>query len=124
MADLRILIVEDNLTLAINLEAHFVEWGYEVLGIINSSEDALEFIEDAKPDVVLMDINIKGEMNGIEVTKAISHLNIFFVYITAERNQETYDLAAATKGVSYLVKPFDMLTLRGTIELCIPHLRE
>lgn len=123
MSDLRILIVEDNLTFAINLEAHFVEWGYEVMGIVDNSEDALESIMNNKPDIVVMDINIKGDRNGIEVTQEISYLDIFVIYITAERDSKTYNLAAETQGVSYLIKPFDMLTLKGTIELAIPKWR-
>lgn len=115
----RILIVEDNLTFAISLEGKLYEWGHEILGIVDNGNDAIKKIQDEKPDIVLMDINIKGDFNGVEVAHAIKDMDTFVIFITGEKSEDVFNEAMKAKGVSYLVKPFDMLSLRGAIEFAM-----
>lgn len=112
----RILIVEDNLPFAIKLERHLKEWGHEIIGIKNNSEDAFESINQNPPTLILMDINLKGALNGIEIANKIKDHEIPIIFITGRRDLETFDAAKETNGIQYLVKPFDMLTLKGAIE--------
>jgi len=110
-----ILIVEDNLTFAIRLERYLEKWGHHVLGIVSNSEEAIKTIKRTLPDIVLMDIYIQGDLNGVEVVNALEHIDTTFIYMTAEKDEMTLQAAMGSKGSNYLVKPFDMMTLKGAI---------
>lgn len=105
------------MSLAIKMEIHLIDWGYEVLAIFSEGEAALQSIVDKKPDFVLMDINLTGYLTGIEVAERIIDLDIAIVFITGMNNAVSFDAAKRVKGISYLVKPFDMLTLKGSLEM-------
>lgn len=115
-----ILIIEDNLSFAIELEMSLSKWGFDKVKNINNSEDALEYILTKMPDLILMDINIKGNLNGVEVAQKVAGLDIPIIYMTGQREEKFYENAKFTNAVSYLVKPFDELTLRGAIEFALP----
>ena len=117
MKSFRILIVEDNLVFAVRMEEKLEEWGHQVLGIIDNGNEAIETAKKIIPDIILMDINLMGDYNGIEVAQNLKDLNIPIIFITGEKDEATFKAALDSHGVSYLVKPFDMLSLRGAIEL-------
>lgn len=113
----RILIVEDNFLFAVKLEKNLVEWGHEVLSILDSGANVFEFLKSETPTLILMDINLKGEFNGVDIANQISNKGIPIVFITGRTDEETFEAAKkTTTGITYLVKPFDMLTLRGAID--------
>lgn len=121
---LNIQIVEDDLALAIDLQMIVEEMGYNVVGRVDNSTDALEMIHTKSPDLILMDIDIKGNMSGIEVADKIRHLDIPVLFITSYNDQEKFDAASQTNYIGYLVKPVNKFTLRSTIETTFRRLVE
>lgn len=116
---LKILIVEDSLSFAIELEMLIQEIGYQVIGRADNSADALELIYSEKPDFILMDIDIKGRMTGTQIAARIKHLDIPILFITSFGDDEHYNQAAKGNMVGYLVKPVDKYSLRTAINLAI-----
>ncbi len=112
----RILIVEDNFLFAVKLEKNLTQWGHEVIGICETGQSVLDSLETETPTLILMDINLKGSMNGVETAKQIRHRGIPIVFITGRTDEETFTEAKNTSGITYLVKPFDLMTLRGIID--------
>lgn len=122
--NINILIVEDNLSFAIDLEMQLRTWRYEVLAICERGEEALDIIRQTPPDLILMDISLDGELSGLDIAKAIKNLNIPIIYMTGMKNKEHFQTAKNTTAISYLIKPFDMLTLKGTIDLYFKRQKE
>lgn len=112
----RILIVEDNFLFAAKLEKNLTDWGHEVLGIFENGQSVLSFLERDSPSLILMDINLKGGMNGVEVAQEISDKEIPIIFMTGRTDDETFEAAKKSSAISYLVKPFDLLTLKSLIE--------
>lgn len=114
-----ILIVEDNLSFALELQMLLEELNYNVIGRVDNSGEALDLIYSKNPDLILMDIDIKGNLTGLEIGKKIKHLNIPILFITSLSNSTHYEQAQASNMIGYLVKPVDKITLRTTLELAI-----
>ncbi|MFQ5449521.1 MAG: ATP-binding protein [Nitrospinaceae bacterium] len=113
----RILIVEDESIVAKNISHCLGRNGYEVVGKISSGKSAIQFCEKSKPDLVLMDIVLKGEIDGIEAAEQIrSRFHIPIVYLTTYTDHKTLDRAKNTQPYGYLVKPFDERDLHTCIE--------
>jgi two-component system cell cycle sensor histidine kinase/response regulator CckA len=116
----RILIVEDEGIIAGHIASLLSKTGYEVAGIVESSEEALAKIPELKPALVLMDIRIKGSMDGIETTAKLSdNLDVPVVYLTAHTDQQTIDRAKITGAFGFLTKPIHHSSLATTIEMAI-----
>jgi DNA-binding LytR/AlgR family response regulator len=116
---LNVLIVEDNLSFALELEMLLDALNYQVVGRVDNSAAALEMIFGKQPDLILMDIEINGNMSGLEVGRAVAHLGIPILYITALQGS-AYEQAGELPGtIGYLVKPVDKITLRTTINLAV-----
>lgn len=117
----RIIIVEDDLILSLLLEKQIQRMGYEVVAKINNGEEAVEKIRKDDPDLVLMDIKLVGEMDGVE---AIDHVrkfsNVPVLYLTGNSDEITKKRAQATNPVAYMVKPVDMSQLKKTIRDILP----
>lgn len=114
---LDILIVEDDISLAIDLEMMINEMGYHLIGRVDNGAAALEIIHTSSPDLVLMDIDIKGDLTGIDIAEKIKHLDIPVLFITSFDDEQHFSKAAQTNYIGYLVKPVNKFTLRSTIEL-------
>jgi Response regulator of the LytR/AlgR family len=114
-----ILLVEDNLSFALEIEMLIKELGYGFVGQVDNAKDAIDAIQKQKPNLVLMDIGIKGQVNGIELANSLGTQNIPFIFITQSRDRATYENAQSLKPLAYLVKPFDLLTLQSTIEQAV-----
>ncbi len=112
----RILIVEDNFLFATKLEKNLTDWGHKVLGILENGQSVLTFVEEVVPSLILMDINLKGDLNGVEIAQKISDKEIPIIFITGRTDEETFEAAKSSSAISYLVKPFDLLTLKSLIE--------
>ncbi len=116
MNPFNIFLVEDNLSFALEIEMLIQQLGYGFSGQVDNAQDAIEGIESKLPDLVLVDIGIKGQGNGIELATYLEKKNIPFIFITQSRDRTTYASAQALKPIAYLVKPFDLLTLQSTLE--------
>jgi DNA-binding LytR/AlgR family response regulator len=115
---LRILIVEDEMLIAANISMQLENLGYEVIGIIPRGKEALNALKIDKPDLVLMDINIKGDMDGIETaTQMQLESPSPIIYLTANTDDATFTRAKATNPYAFLSKPFKKLDLKHAIEL-------
>jgi two-component system cell cycle sensor histidine kinase/response regulator CckA len=115
-----ILIVEDEGIIAGHIASLLLKTGYEVAGIVESSEEALAKIPELNPALVLMDIRIKGSMDGIETTaKLRESLDVPVVYLTAHTDQQTIDRAKITGAFGFLTKPIHHTSLATTIEMAI-----
>ncbi len=116
MTTFTILLVEDNLSFALEIEMLIKELGYGFDGQIDNAKDAVTKIDQKTPDLVLVDIGIKGQLNGIELAHLLEEKNIPFIFITQSRDRATYAEAQSLRPIAYLVKPFDLLTLQSTLE--------
>lgn len=102
----KILIVEDQFIEANNLQMILEKTGYIVCGIARSVPVALDIVEKEKPDMVLLDIFLQGNLTGIDLAKKLREQNIGFVYLSANSNKKTLDDAKVTRPYGFLVKPF------------------
>ena len=115
-----ILIVEDELSSAKNIAEKLKKFGYNVLKIVPSGQAALQFIQQKKPDLILMDVVIRGEIDGIETATRIKHtLDIPIIFVTAYTNDKTLDRAAKTGCYGYVIKPFRDKELQATIKIAL-----
>lgn len=116
----KILVVEDESIIARDIEATLEDMGYDVVGIASSGEEAVKKTEELKPDIVLMDIVLRGEMDGIEAAKLIrSRYKIPIVYVTAYTDEKTLQRAKVTEPFGYVVKPFEERDLQVAIEIAL-----
>lgn len=112
---LSILIVEDDLSFGLELKILLEEIGYEAQHLIDNGEEAYDFIYLHRPDLVLMDIELKGEMSGIELGQRIISFDIPIIYITSFAQDSLFKAAQASNMTAYLVKPINKYTLQSTI---------
>jgi diguanylate cyclase (GGDEF)-like protein/PAS domain S-box-containing protein len=116
----RIMLVEDEVIVAMDVQQRLEKLGYEVVAHATSGEEALRFAEKTNPDLILMDIKIRGEMDGIETASHIrKSQDIPIIYVTAFSGDETIKRARETEAFGYLIKPFDDRELRSSIEVAI-----
>ncbi|MDN3548618.1 sigma 54-interacting transcriptional regulator [Mucilaginibacter aquaedulcis] len=115
--DRRILIVEDESLVAYDLKLILTRAGYKVCGIADSVEEALEIIEAKKPEMVLLDIFLKGPLNGIDLAKQLTVKNIAFVYLSANFQESILEKAKTTQPYGFLVKPFREKELLITLDV-------
>lgn len=118
MEQKRILIVEDEVIVAMTLEGVLQKLGYGVAGSVTNGPDAIRMAGEEMPDLVLMDIRLDGPMDGIEAATRIStRYHIPVVYLTAHSDQTTLTRAIHTQPYGYLLKPFRERDLYTTIEM-------
>jgi AmiR/NasT family two-component response regulator len=120
MEKLNIFIVEDESIVAKDIQNNLIKLGYNVLGIANNGKDAIEQIKETNPDVVLMDIMIKGDLTGIEVAEQIrKHISVPVIFLTAYADESTLSRAKVTEPYGYILKPFKEIDLHSTIEMAV-----
>jgi len=118
MAEGRILIVEDEHIVAMGIKKMLKSLGYMVTGVASSGEDAINKAESTFPDVVLMDIMLKGSMDGIEAAKEIiTKFDIPVVYLTGCTDNKVTERAWKTGPAGYVLKPFDEIDLKKEISI-------
>ena len=114
----RILVVEDQRLIAADIESTLKKLGYVVVDNVSSGEDAISKSDQMRPDLVLMDVRLRGEIDGIQAAEIIRvRFNVPVVYMTAYADEETIVRAKKTAPFGYLVKPFNERELRATIEV-------
>ncbi|WP_339610658.1 response regulator [uncultured Planktosalinus sp.] len=120
----KILIVEDEMIIAANISLQLSALGYEVTGIIPRGEEALEHLKQNKPDIILMDIQLKGELDGIETIRLMQQeQDIPVIYLTANADDAHFANAKGTHPFAFISKPFKKLDLQRAIELTITHIQ-
>jgi DNA-binding LytR/AlgR family response regulator len=120
MEKLNIFIVEDESIVAKDIQNSLTKLGYNVIGFANNGNDAIEKITELAPDLVLMDIMIKGNLTGIDVSEKIKEkMNIPVIFLTAYADEATLSRAKITEPYGYILKPFKEIDLHSTIEMAI-----
>jgi DNA-binding NtrC family response regulator len=115
----KILIVEDEFVEANHIQTILEQAGYRVAGIARSVNIALEMLEEQKPSLVLLDIFLKGSLTGIHLGSTLKEKNIAFVYLSANSNRDTLEMAKATEPYGFLVKPFRDKDVLVTLEIAL-----
>jgi DNA-binding LytR/AlgR family response regulator len=120
----KILIVEDEMIIAANISLQLTTLGYEVTGIIPRGEDALLHLDDNLPDIILLDINLKGKLDGIETAEVMQkNHKIPVIYLTANIDDGYFNRAKKTNPYGFISKPFKKLDLQRALELTLNQLK-
>ncbi|MDY9923452.1 response regulator [Methanobacterium sp.] len=120
MADTSIMLVEDEIIVAADVKNRLENMGYSVLGIFDTGEEAIQKAGELKPSLVLMDIVLKGEMDGIDAAQNIRELyDIPIIYLTAYSDEKTLERAKVTEPFGYVLKPFEDREIQSAIEMAI-----
>jgi PAS domain S-box-containing protein len=116
----RLLVVEDERLVALALEKCLTQLGHEVAALATVGREAVRQAEELQPDLVLMDIRLKGDMDGIEAAIRIHNtLNIPILYLTAYSDDSTLDRAREAHPYGYILKPFEERALKSAIEVAL-----
>ncbi|MBL7137011.1 MAG: response regulator, partial [Candidatus Marinimicrobia bacterium] len=120
MSKVKVLVVEDNTDVAEGIRDILEDKGYSVTDVIDSGEEAIKKAGETCPDLVLMDIVLKGHVNGIEAAKQIHvSFNIPVIYLTGYADEKKLQQAKLTEPYGYILKPFNAQELHATIEMAI-----
>jgi len=118
----KILIVEDESLVALDISQNIESLGYKSVGIASSYDSAIRLTDKTKPDLVLMDICLKGEKDGIEAASSIkAKYDTPVIYITALNGEDDIQRAVFTNPSAYLIKPFDTTSLQVAIKIALNH---
>lgn len=116
----RVLIVEDEFPIALNIEFLLKKWGHEVTGIAKDADTARKIMSETNPQLIILDIHLKGKSTGIDLARSIIEKDdIPFIYLTAYTDKKTFGEASKTYPFAFLAKPFKEEELKRTIELAI-----
>lgn len=120
MFNLKVLIVEDDAVSAMLLQKALEKNMHDILGVVDSGEKALEILAENQVDIVMMDINLAGELDGITTTEIINEkYEVPVVYLSASSDAETMNKVVGTNPSAYVIKPFNIRELNMVIELAI-----
>jgi DNA-binding LytR/AlgR family response regulator len=120
---IKILVVEDEMIIAAKISMHLTNLGYEVTGILPRGEEALLSVEENRPDMVIMDIRLKGDINGIDTAiRMQKNGNIPVIFLTANADEGTFNKAKAAKPYAFISKPYKQVDLQRAIEITISRL--
>ena len=120
MSKTNVLVVEDESIVSKDIQHSLKKLGYNVVGASATGEKAVELAHSEKPDIVLMDIMLKGEMNGIDTAFQIKQeLGIPVIFLTAYADESTLTRAKVTEPYGYIIKPFKEVDLHTSIEMAI-----
>lgn len=125
MATIRILIVEDEFIIAEDLKLQLSKLGYTVTGIANSYEKAVQLIDEEVPDLMLIDIKLKGEKDGIHLAEyAKANHDFPFIFLTSHSDSKTVERAKKVHPNGYLIKPFEREDLYTSVEIAFANYLE
>jgi len=116
----KILIVEDETIIALDIKKTIIKLGFQVTNIVTNNIDAISSVREDMPDIILMDINLENSKNGIETTLDIQKIkDIPIIYLTADSDNQTITKAIETNPIGYLSKPFKREELKATMMLAL-----
>ena len=117
---IKILVVEDEMLIAAKISMQLTNLGYEVTGIVPRGEEAIMHAQQNPPDIVLLDINLKGTLDGIETAQEMQKSGeLPVIYLTASADESTFNRAKSTKPYAFISKPFKQLDLQRALELTV-----
>ncbi|MBK7554643.1 MAG: response regulator [Flavobacteriales bacterium] len=120
MAQVRILILEDEPLIALDLRAHLEELGYEVSGACDNALDAMAEIVERKPDLLLLDINLGDGADGVQLAEKVKAKHrIPFIFVTSHSDKATLERVKPLRPAGFIIKPFDENDLRTQIEIAL-----
>jgi CheY-like chemotaxis protein len=119
MSHTKILVVEDDKIISLDIQRVLNAVGYDVPTSVSTGEDAIKFAKELLPDLILMDISLKGNMDGIHAASKIKKLKIPIIFLTAYKNQSLIDRAKETDPYGYILKPYDEHELKLTIDMAL-----
>lgn len=120
----KILIVEDEGVVALDLKLNLQSLGYAVVGVVASAEKAIELAAQERPNLILMDVRLQGPMDGIEAAAAIRRLHdVPVIFLTSHSDTGTVQRAARTAAYGYLTKPYQIKELHAGIEIALTKAR-
>ncbi len=117
MSHLKIYIVEDDPLIALTIETALKKQGYTICGNADNVEEAIEKIKTNNPDLVLVDIQLDGEKDGVHLAESLDKLEIPYIYLTSQTDPHTVQRVKETRPLGYIVKPFTENGLRSNIEI-------
>lgn len=121
----RLLVVEDDMIIGAKIVLLLTSLGYEVTGVVARGEEALQHAEANRPDIVLLDVQLRGATDGIETAQALHELGaIPVIFVTANTDEATFNRAKATHPYAFIGKPINNLDLQRAIELTLSLLPE
>lgn len=116
----KILIVEDEELYAVQLEIMIDKLGHELVGVVDNSNDALQLFEEQMPDLVLMDVHIRGQHDGVELSGLLREIQeVPIIFITSLKDDLTFQRARRADANNFIIKPFDQLQLQRAIQLAL-----
>lgn len=116
----KILIIEDNKIVALDVKQIVTKFGYLVTKIVSREQEAIKSIKENEPNIIIVDINLKSEINGIEIVKKIHNIKyIPIIYLTGNEEDEIVHKALETCPIGYLVKPFNKTELKSVLKLAL-----
>ena len=126
MKEINILIVEDESIVAMEIESYISKLGYTLAGICSTAEDALKAVEQNPIDIIMMDIRIKGDLDGVETAALIkeNHPHIEIIFLTAHLDDYNVDRAIEVNPTAYLSKPFNREELRIFLKIALRKIRK
>lgn len=120
MPKTNVLVVEDESIVSKDIQHSLKKLGYNVVGAASTGEKAFELAQSEKPDIILMDIMLKGDINGIETASRVKEeLQIPVIYLTAYADESTLEKAKVTEPYGYIIKPFKEVDLHTSIEMAL-----
>lgn len=120
MSKVKILVVEDESIVSKDIQHSLKRLGYIVCGAASTAEKAVDLVAEEKPDIVLMDIMLKGDMNGIEAAEIVKReYHIPVIFLTAYADEVTLAKAKVTEPYGYIIKPFKEIDLHTSIEMAL-----
>lgn len=120
MTKKKILIVEDEILVSKDIKSCLVNAGFEIVDVVASGEQAIEVAELHEPDIILMDIKLKGQLSGVEAANLIrDKLDIPIIFLTGFADHQTIDRAKYTEPYGYVIKPFNEAELQTTVEMAL-----
>ncbi len=117
MKSLRVYIVEDEPLIAATIETALEKQGFQVVGDAENYEEAILGIREQRPDLVLVDIQLEGDKDGIHLAEELDRRNIPYLYLTSQTDPTTIERVKETQPLGYIVKPFTEAGLRSNIEV-------
>lgn len=115
-----VLIVEDECIISILIEKLVQKLGYNVVGKVENGEDAVDAALRLNPDIILMDIQLGGDMDGIQATEKIKeNTRVSVIFVTGNSDMSTRDRAMKTNPDAFLIKPVDISTLKKHLDLAV-----
>lgn len=116
---MKILIIEDDFSFAVDIEIGLKALGYSDIIIIDNSKLVLDTIRKEQPELLIIDVNLNDDLTGIEIANQLNPQNIPVIFITALRDEHTFQEAMQANPSAFLVKPFDKVTLQSCIDRVI-----